>query len=298
MTPAGAPSRRPLDATAYGVMLALCVLWGLQQVAVKTILGDISPVMQGALRSSVATLLLVAWMRQRGIDVIANDGLLPSGLFVGVLFGIEFVCIYLGLQHTNASRMSVFVYLAPPLTALGVHWFVPGEHLSARQWIGIALAFGGIAVAFGEGFLSASGATALGDGLGIAAAVIWATTTVAIRLTPLSHAPAEKTLLYQIGLSVPILFLASHVLGEPGIVTLSAKAIASLAFQSIVIAFASFLAWFWLLTRYLAGRLAVFSFLTPLFGVAFGVLLLGEPVTLQFLAAVVMVGAGIALAAR
>ena len=291
-------ARRPIDSRAFAIMLVLCLLWGLQQVAVKSIIADITPLMQGALRSAVAVVLLAAWMLRRGIPIFADGGTLRPGLAVGTLFGIEFVCIYLGLQYTNASRMSVFVYLAPPLTALGVHLFVPGERLAPRQWIGIVLAFLGIVVAFSDGFLAAHGDTAAGDLLGIVAAILWATTTVLIRSSTLSNAPAEKTLLYQLGMSTLLLFAASKALGEAGVVALTAGALASLAFQSVIVAFASFLAWFWLLTRYLAGRLAVFSFLTPLFGMTFGVLLLHEPITSLFVVAATMVGMGIALANR
>ena len=76
---------------------------------------------------------------------------------------------------------------------------------------------------------------------------------------------------------------------------LTPMTVASLAFQSVIVAFASYLTWFWLLTRYLAGRLAVFSFLAPLFGVAFGHFVLGEPITRAFLGAAALVGAGIVL---
>jgi drug/metabolite transporter (DMT)-like permease len=291
-------TRQSVDSRAFSIMFVLCILWGLQQVAIKSIIADVTPLMQGALRSGVAVALLAAWMRHRSIPILADGGTLRPGLAVGTLFGIEFVCIYLGLQYTNASRMSVFVYLAPPLTALGVHLFVPGERLAPRQWFGIALAFLGIVVAFSDGFLAARGDTAVGDLLGIVAAILWATTTVLIRSSTLSNAPAEKTLLYQLGMSTLLLLVASKALGEAGIVALTAGAIASLAFQSVIVAFVSYLAWFWLLTRYLAGRLAVFSFLTPLFGMTFGVLLLHEPITPLFIVAATMVGMGIALANR
>ena len=291
-------TRQTVDSRAFSIMFVLCILWGLQQVAIKSIIADVTPLMQGALRSGVAVALLAAWMRHRSIPILADGGTLRPGLAVGTLFGIEFVCIYLGLQYTNASRMSVFVYLAPPLTALGVHLFVPGERLAPRQWFGIALAFLGIVVAFSDGFLAARGDTAVGDLLGIVAAILWATTTVLIRSSTLSNAPAEKTLLYQLGMSTLLLLVASKALGEAGIVALTAGAIASLAFQSVIVAFVSYLAWFWLLTRYLAGRLAVFSFLTPLFGMTFGVLLLHEPITPLFIVAAAMVGMGIALANR
>ena len=290
--------RKPVDGRAFGTLVVLCLLWGLQQVAVKSALHGMSPLMQGGIRSIVAVLLLACWMAARRTPLFTRDGTLTAGLVAGSLFGIEFVFIYAGLAMTAASRMSVFIYLAPPLTALGVHLFVPGERLLPRQWIGIAIAFAGIAVAFGDGFVSAQGATVLGDAFGLIAATLWAATTVVIRTTKLSGTSAEKTLFYQLGISALILPIASVALGEAGIIALTPIVLVSLGYQSLVVAFASYLAWFWLLTRYLAGRLAVFSFLTPLFGVMFGVLLLGEPITATFVVAALLVGTGIALVNR
>ena len=297
-TGSASSSRRPLDANAFVMMLVLCLCWGFQQVAVKSIIDAVTPVMQGAIRSVIAVLLLAGWMGWRRTPLFVRDGTLAAGLVAGSLFGIEFVFIYAGLAHTTASRMAVFVYLAPPLTALGVHFFVPGERLAPRRWLGIALAFAGIVTAFGDGFLSAHGATALGDFFGLLAATLWAGTTVLIRATTLSRASAEKTLFYQLAMASLILPIASVAMGEAGVIAVTPKVVASLAYQSVIVAFASFLAWFWLLTRYLAGRLSVFSFLTPLFGVLFGVVLLGEPITPAFAAAALLVGAGIALVNR
>jgi drug/metabolite transporter (DMT)-like permease len=192
----------------------------------------------------------------------------------------------------------VFIYLAPIVTALGVHWWVPGEHLVRAQWLGVALAFAGVALAFGDGFLAAQGATLLGDFFGLVAAVLWGATTVLIRTTSLSRATAAKTLFYQLAVAVPVLLAASLLLGEPGVVALTPLALASLAYQGAIVAFASYLAWFWLLTRYLAGRLAVFSFMTPFFGVLAGVVVLGERLTPTFAAAALLVGGGIVLVNR
>src|ERR1043165_9026293 len=144
--------RRPVDGAAIGVMLALTALWGFQQVAVKSIAADVPLVTQAALRSIIATALLLCWARLRGMRLFDADGTLGAGLVAGLLFAGEFVFIYAGLAHTNASRMSVFIYLAPPLTALGLHFFVPSERLSVRQWAGVLLAFAGIVLAFAEGF--------------------------------------------------------------------------------------------------------------------------------------------------
>jgi drug/metabolite transporter (DMT)-like permease len=286
--------RAPLDSVAFSTMVLCCFIWGFTHVATKLAANDISFVMQGGLRSILATGLLLLWARVRGVPLFGRDGTLWAGLIAGALFAGEFLFIYAGLAHTGASRMVVFVYLAPCLTALGLHWFVPGEQLRPAQWLGVLLAFGGIIAAFGEGFLS-SPASLLGDTFGIIAGVFWAATTVWIRATGLTRISATKVLFYQLGVSAVSMPVASWLMGEPGVIAITPIALGSLIYQGAIVAFASYLAWFWLLTRYLAGRLAVFGFLTPLFGVMAGVLVLSEPLRPAFLAAVLMVGVGIGL---
>jgi drug/metabolite transporter (DMT)-like permease len=289
-----AQERRPLDANAFLLMVALTALWGFQQVTIKWIAAEVSFVMQAAIRSILATLLLLAWAHARRISLFGRDGTLGTGLLAGLLFAGEFVFIYGGLAYTNASRMSVFIYLTPPLTALGLHFFVGGERLSALQWLGVGVAFLGLFLAFGEGVFSGQH-TWVGDLCGLTAAVFWASTTLLIRSTSLGQASATKTLLYQLAVSAIVLPIASILMGEPGVVSLGPMALASLAYQGVIVAFASYLAWFWLLTRYLAGRLSVLSFLTPMFGVLCGVVFLGEPLSGYFAFAAVLVAAGIVL---
>lgn len=289
------PTRLPLDARAYATLLACTMLWGLQQVAIKVALPSVSPLAQAAIRSILATVLLLGWARWRRIRLFGRDGTLAAGLVAGALFAAEFCFIYGGLAHTTASRMVVFVYLAPVLTALGLALVVPGERLAPRQWLGVLLAFAGLVTAFADGFGAADRGTLLGDAFGVVAAALWAATTVLIRASSLARIAAEKTLLYQLAVSAVLLPLAAWAVGEPGVVRLDAVVVGSLLFQGVVIAFASYLAWFWLLTRYYAGRLAVFSFLAPLFGVAFGMLLLSERLSPAFALAALMVGTGIGL---
>jgi drug/metabolite transporter (DMT)-like permease len=288
-------THRPLDAFAVVAMFVLCALWGFQQVAIKFAAADISLVMQAAIRSAIATLLVLAWARIKRIPLFERDGTLVPGLLAGLLFGGEFALIYAGLNYTTASRMVVFVYLAPPLTALGLTIFVPGERLGHAQWFGVAIAFAGIAFAFREGFDAGEGSTLIGDAFGLLAAIGWAATTVLIRATRLARVSATKTLFYQLAVSAALLPIVSLALREPGVIAWSPMAIASLAYQTIIVAFASYLTWFWLLTRYLASRLSVFTFAAPLFGVAFGHLFLADPLTPAFLVAAALVGAGVAL---
>jgi drug/metabolite transporter (DMT)-like permease len=286
---------KPLDASAFGLMTLLCLVWGFQQVTIKLAAPDVSLVMQAGIRSIIATLLLVAWARLRGIALFGRDGTLVAGLVAGGMFAAEFVFIYAGLGHTTAARMIVFIYLAPCLTALALPAFVPSERLTPRQWAGVLLAFGGIVAAFAEGLLAGASGTLRGDLYGIAAAVLWAATIVVMRATKLAYTPATKTLFYQLGVSAAVLPLVSIAMGEPGVVRLTPLAAGILAFQGAIVAFATFLAWFWLLTKYFAARLSAATFMTPLFGVASGAFFLGEPVSPAFVAAALAVAAGIVL---
>jgi drug/metabolite transporter (DMT)-like permease len=294
--------RRPrLDALAVLLLLACTGVWGLGQVAAKLTLAEVPPLLQAGLRSLGAALLLLAWARWRGLALFARDGTWRGGLLAGLLFAGEFACIYVGLQFTSASRMTVFLYLSPFVVALGMVFVAPGERLTPRQLAGLVVAFAGVALAYAEGFAGAAGAPPagphqwLGDALGLAAALLWGLTTLAIRATRLATALPEKTLLWQLAVSGVALVAASVAAGEAWPARLSAGPAALLAFQTVVITFASYLTWFWLLRHYPATRLSAFTLLTPVFGLAAGVALLGEPATPRLLLALAAVCAGIAL---
>jgi len=167
LRPAMIATRLPLDARAYATLLVCTMLWGLQQVAIKLALPAVAPLTQATIRSILATLLLLGWAQWRGIALFGRDGTLAVGLAAGALFAGEFCFIYSGLVYTSASRLVVFVYLAPVLTALGLVLFVPGERLAPLQWAGVLLAFAGLATAFAEGFASSGRDTLLGDAFGV-----------------------------------------------------------------------------------------------------------------------------------
>src|SRR5690606_3511738 len=158
-----------LDGFAASVMLMLCLCWGVQQTALKIAAPAIDPVMQTAIRSVLAACMVAFVMLVRGVSFLQKDRTLLPGLAAGILFMMEFLCVALGLGYTTASHMSVFLYTAPIFTALGLHLWVPGENLNARQWAGVTLAFAGVAAAFSSGTLNAGLVPGMwiGDALGI-----------------------------------------------------------------------------------------------------------------------------------
>lgn len=302
MNPAISARRDALDGQAVTLLVACSLLWGLNQVAVKIALPQVPPLAQVALRSGLGWLLLVAFAQWRGIALWSRATLLP-GLLAGLLFAVEFACIYSGLQFTSASRMTVFLYTSPFMVALGMRWLHPEEQLQPQQWLGLLLAFGGVSLAFWEAFSAPTQGPRQwwGDALGVAAAALWAATTLVIRGSSLSRAPAEQTLAYQLLVSALLMGLASLAWEQAAHLpwkSLSALSLGSLLFQGIVICFASYLTWFWLLAHYAAARVASFVLLTPVAGLFFAVLLLNEPLTLRLAIGLVAVVIGMVLVNR
>ena len=294
-------TRKALDGQAIGLMLMLCLIWGLQQVVLKATAADISPVFQIALRSGAAAILVGLVMAARGERMRIADGTWRAGLLVGALFGLEFLLVGEGLRHTNASHMVVFLYTAPIFAALGLHWKLPSERLGAVQWLGIALAFGGLAIAFfgrnGGTPASGSGNMLWGDFLGLLAGAAWGATTVVVRCSKLAAAPATQTLMYQLVAAFLLLMVVSFGTGQAHF-NPTPTVWVSLLFHSVVVSFASFLLWFWLLRKYLASQLGVFSFMTPLFGIVLGAWLLNESIETSFMIGAVPVLLGIVLVSR
>ena len=293
--------RKPLDGFAIALMVVLCLCWGFQQVAVKAAAPSMNPVLQLGIRSLVGALLVLGLMIWRRDSLSLRDGTFWPGIAIGLLFGGEFLAVSVGLIFTTASHMSVFLYTAPVFTALGLHYFIRGEHLTRSQWIGVGVAFVGLVVAFSAGLFEESKAaeyTMLGDMLGVASGALWASTTILIRGTALSNASASKTLLYQLAGAAVLLIPIALIAGQAASVTFTTTLWLSLAFQTFIVAFASFLVWFWLMTKYLASRLSVFSFLTPLIGVSLGVILLNDPLDVRFVVGSLLVLAGIVIVNR
>jgi len=289
-------TRQPLDAQAISLMLLLCVLWGGQQSVIKYVADDMSPILQISLRSAIGMVLIAAFMRYQRISFALHKGPWQAGLLAGILFAFEFLFIGEGLRYTTASHMAVFLYTAPIFTALGLHFLVPEERLSQLQWWGIVACFVGITLAFLGSITQPSFSADIlyGDFLGLIAGLLWGLTTVVLRYTGLNRIPAAQTTLYQLTMAFVVLFIASALTDQLA-VNWTPAVILAVSAQAIVISFFTLLVWFWLLTHYFASRLASFTFLSPIFGVAFGVWFLDDPLDFSFVAGSVLVIAGIAV---
>jgi drug/metabolite transporter (DMT)-like permease len=292
------PQSRPLDALAVTLTVALCLTWGFNQVAVKFAIHDIPPLIQSAARSVVAAILVGAWAQLRRIPLFTRDGTLPAGIAAGALFAFEFLLIYRGLIWTTATRAVLFIYLAPFFVVIGSRWLIPGDHFHPSQWFGLLLSFVGIVIAFGLPTPATDPHQMFGDVMMVGAAAGWAATTLVIKASRLNRVSAEKTMLYQLVVSAPLLAIGALVFGEHIDAMPSALALGALAYQIVWVVSVTYVVWFALVVRYSATRLSAFTFLTPLFGVAAGHLVLNEPLTPPFALAVALVALGLVLVNR
>jgi len=289
---------RPLDAIAIATVMLLCLSWGFNQVAVKLTLHDVPPMLQATIRSVVAMIMVTAWCAVRRIPLFRRDGTLVAGVVVGLMFGIEFGLIYQGLVYTTASRASVFLYLTPFIVVVGARIFLPADRFRPSQWLGLGLSFIGMIVAFGLPTPALDPRQTLGDVMIIVAAFFWAGTTLVIKASRLNGTSPEKVMLYQLVVSAPMMALAAWFAGERIERWPDHQALAWMGYQSVWVVSVTFVIWFALIKKYSASRVSAFTFLTPLFGVAAGHFVMGDPITPAFLAAVAFVAAGLVLVNR
>lgn len=282
-------SRKSMDFFAFSLMVVFCLVMAFQQVLLKAVATDLAPVFQIALRSGIGAVLIgILMMYHRQGLHLAPENRIPA-VTIGTLFALEYLMFGEALNYTSAGHAAVFLYTSPIFAAVGLHWKVAGERMSAVQWLGIIMAFIGIVISFlGQGDTQSINKDVLwGDFLALCGGAAWGLTTVVVRSTGLSHLPAKETLLYQL-VGAFIILVAWAIYADQAYFNPTGEVLMSLAFHGVVVAFLSFLLWFWLLTQYKASQLGTLSFLTPLFGVLMGAWLLGETIELSF-----VIGAGL-----
>lgn len=289
---------RPLDGAAIAWIVLLCAAWGLQQVAIKLALPSLAPLWQASLRAILSATLLALWCTLRGERLFKRDGTLPAGLLLGLIFTLEFVLVYQGIARTSAARAVMFFYTAPFFVAVGSHLWLPGERLGLRQAAGLLLAFAGVVAALGDGSGSGHATSLAGDLMIILGAAMWAATTLLVKLSPLAVASAGRVVFYQMMVAAVLTPLVALALGQAPPASLPLPALLSLLYQSAGVAFFTYIIWFRLITRYSAARLSSFTFLTPVFGMAAGALVLAEPVSPILLLALMLICGGIWLVNR
>ncbi|UVK41610.1 DMT family transporter [Mesorhizobium sp. AR10] len=281
---------------AAAIMVGLTFSWGLNYVAAKISYAGYDPVFLSIARSIIGGLCVVGWCWWRGIALFKPDKTLAAGVVVGALFGVEFLCLYVGLEHTTVARNTLLVNTMPFWVLVGGH-FLLEERITTRKLVGLLLAFAGLVAVFSDKMSAGDGATLTGDLLSLGAGILWAMTSIVIKRSTLAETSAEKLLLYQLAGAVVVGVLVLPFAG-PSIRNFTAVPTLALLFQAVYVVAFTYVLWFWLLRRYPASGLSSFTFLSPVFGVLCGAVLLNEPLTVRIFLALGFIAAGLIIVNR
>ena len=285
-----------LDVKAILLLVLLCLIWGLNATAIKFSIEGIAPIFCAGLRSVIATGCLVIWMVWKRLELF--PGRLLDGILIGLMFAAEFGLIYTAVIYTTTSSAWILLYTSPFFHALGAHFFLTADRLTPRKSGGLVLSFTGILILLSKHLGLPSIQEFGGDLMAICAAAIWAMTTIYIKRRLVAVVSPYHTLFYQTLFSIPILFLLSFIFQETPIQNVNGLILLSVAYQSIITAFFSFLMWFFLVHAYPVSRLSSFTFLTPVFATIAGIVLLKEPLTLPVILSLIFVSFGIYIVNR
>lgn len=288
---------REMDLKGAAALVCFAAILAFNQVVIKVTNDGFQPVFMAGLRSVGALACVLLWMRWRGLAMTMPRAQIGPGLLIGVIFAVEFVFMFLALDLTTVTRVSIIVYSMPVWLALAAGPLL-GERITPRKGAGLVLAFAGVVVALlSRGGDAAGQGSLTGDLLALGAAIMWAGIALCARGTRLSEASPEVQLVWQLVVSAPILLLLAPAFG-PLLRAPEPIHLAGLAFQIVVIASAGFLFWLWLLGIYPAAQVASFSFLSPIFGVVLGGVLLGERMGPGLAIATLLLAVGLVLINR
>ena len=292
------PQRKDhIDALGATLLIGFSAILGLNQALVKLVNAGMSPMFQSGLRSACAFFVVLIWtvLLRKPLDF--RGGSIPWGILMGVLFAVEFALLFIALDYTTVSRVSLFFYSMPLFTAIGAHFLIAEERLHPAKILGLAIAFAGLAVGMSDDNSKPDAQAWMGDLLAIGGAICWAAIALGIRVSVLIQRPAEQVMLFQLGVSAILLLLAAPFAGEM-IRNITPTILWIFAFQVIAVASIGYLLWARILAIYPVGNMASFSLLAPLFGVLSGWLIFSDPLTLQFGVALSLVGIGLILINR
>ena len=283
-----------IDLFGATALIGLSALLGINHVVIKVVNSGLNPVFFAGLRSVIAFVFLVIYFKLTNKKMLFSRDTIAISILAGVVFALEFLFLFLALDFTTVTRNSILYYSMPIwITAFG-HFFLPNEKLSFFKALGLIFAFAGVALALSDNAeaLSIHNLQLIGDFLAIMAAILWAMIIYLAKGTKFKEVTPEMQLVWMLLVSGPILLIASLFFGEL-VRDFQMVHLWGLLFQSIVVAAGGFLFWLWLVSVYPASSVASFSFLSPIFTIFFGWLLLDETLDLSFILAALLVIIGL-----
>lgn len=287
------PERKDhIDGLGASLLIGFSAILGLNQALVKLVNAGMSPMFQSGLRSACAFVVVLLWTLLLRKPLDFRGGSIKWGVLMGVLFALEFALLFVALDYTTVSRVSLFFYSMPLFTTIGAHFLIPEERFHTGKLLGLFIAFAGLSIGLTDSSSQPSTTSWIGDVLAIAGAICWSAIALGIRTTVLIQRPAEQVMLFQLGVSAVLLLAVAPAFGDT-IRDMTMTIAWIFAFQVIAVASIGYLLWARILAIYPVGNMTSFSLLAPLFGVLSGWMIFDDPLTPRFAIALVLVGAGL-----
>ncbi len=282
----------------FVLIFSVTFLWGLSFPAAKIGLRGVEPFtflwLRGLISAGIVFLVMLL-RRMPALPPRPGGGRENADFWINAcLHNLMFLTYYHGVNHTTAGRASLFLYAQPLILTGLAAWILPQERVGVRAVAGFAAASLGMTLLFGDRLSSSGGSTWLGDVIVILAAVLWAVQSIFLKMRLRSFDAFRITAWTQL-LAVPPFFLIASLRGEPWPDLGDANVLAGVGYNGLIGTGLAMIPWLWLLKDYPAGRVSAFMFLTPVFGVFLGALLLAEPLTTLMLGGAILISAGIYL---
>ena len=289
---------RPIGRKSVLLALAVSVIRGGNQVALKFALVAFAPFWTALGRMAIGAVAVGCWSRLRGIPLLPRPDERNALVSLGVLFTLQIGLMHYGADFTSPAYATVLMNSNPIFTSFFAHFAVPGDRLSQRRLLGLVIAFAGVCVVFlGRPEARLASAPLFGNLLLLISSILVAMRTIYTQRVVQRIKP-EKTALWQMIFSLP-LFLAAALWDVSGPrEAVDWRALSAVFYQGVIVGGLGFTVWAHLLRHHAPGPLTFFNFTVPLFGVALSAVMMGEAVTsrLIFGAAAVFIGIWLATA--
>jgi len=284
----------PAGASLYAAFL--CILFGANAVAIKFSLAGLGMYTNAGLRFIVASIAVLLWARFTGRTLAISWVRIRQLIPLGIIFSAQLAFFYAGLIKTTASHCTLISNLLPFVVMVLAHFFIPGDRISLKKTSGLVLGFAGVLVLLSDSVML-SGDILAGDMLVLLAVLVWGCNAVYSKRIIKDFQPFQITL-YPMLMSVPFFVSGMLLFDDPMVRHVDTPVIASMLYQTFVTASFGMVAWSSMIKKYGATAVHSFVFIMPVSGVFFGIVLLDEPLTINLVASIVLVTAGLVVLNR
>lgn len=298
---------RPIGSAAASLCILLAALWGGAPVAISYSVDTLPPVAVAGLRFVLATLFMLFWCRAEGTDLSLRPGQLTPSLVLGLLLFAQIALFTYGVRESNSSHATLFINTFIFWVAAIEHFVTRTARLSLARWLGLLLAGAGVVLILGTTEPPAASdmtdgpkrdvPTLFGDAFLLASAVLLAAKLIYTKAATRRVEPGKLIFWHDL-IGVGLFAIYSAVFETTTWRQFTVPAVLGLLYQGLVVAGFCFAVQAHLLKRHSASQIAVFSFLTPLFGIAISVLFRGDPLSPWLLVSGGCVAAGILIVTR